>query len=198
MQRTLAIMAKAPALARVKTRLARDVGAVEAARFYRVALSRLLRRLGPDPRWMTVVAIAPDTEVLPVPRWARDADAVMAQGAGDLGARMQRVFDTVPPGPCVIIGSDIPAIRAGHVARAFDALGDADAVIGPTPDGGYWLVGQKRTPKVLRPFAGVAWSSGHERAQTMANFGAARVAMADELADVDDGSEHAVWRREEG
>lgn len=86
MQRTLVIMAKAPVLGRVKTRLAREVGAVEAARFYRVALARLLARLGPDPRWLTVVAVAPDTAHWPAPigcamrtRWWRRERAIWAR-----------------------------------------------------------------------------------------------------------------------
>lgn len=198
MQRTLVIMAKAPVLGRVKTRLAREVGAVEAARFYRVALARLLARLGPDPRWLTVVAVAPDTAHWPAPPWVRDADAVVAQGDGDLGARMQRVFDTAPPGPCVIVGSDIPAIRAAHVAQAFHALGSHDAAMGPTPDGGYWLIGQKRVPRVRRCFAGVEWSSGREGAQTRANLAGARLALLPTLPDVDTGADHARWRAGQG
>jgi len=195
MQNTLVIMAKAPALGRVKTRLARDVGSVEATRFYRVALSRLIRRLAADPRWVTAVAASPDGEaVVPAP-WHADADAVVPQGNGDLGTRMQHMFDIAPPGPVVIIGSDIPDITPAHIASALGALGNADAVIGPSVDGGYWLIGQKRVPKVLRPFASVEWSSGRERDQTLANFGGARVAMLDELSDVDSGADHALWRR---
>ncbi len=198
MQNTLAIMAKAPAMGRVKTRLAKDVGLVEATRFYRVALARLIRRLAADPRWRTVIAASPDTQALPDQIWLQDADAVVPQGEGDLGARMQRVFDTAPKGPVVIIGSDIPDISAHHIAHAFKALGNNDAVMGPSVDGGYWLIGQKRMPKVLWPFANVDWSSGKERDQTLANFGKARVAMLDELSDVDSGRDHTRWRKAEG
>lgn len=198
MQNTLAIMAKAPAMGRVKTRLARDVGPVEATRFYRVALARLIHRLSVDPRWQTVVAASPGVQALPDQRWLQDADAVVPQGEGDLGARMQRVFDTAPKGPVVIIGSDIPDISARHVAQAFKALGTNDAVMGPSVDGGYWLIGQKRMPKVLMPFEGVEWSSGRERDQTLANFGSVRVGMLSELSDVDSGADHAGWRKAEG
>jgi len=194
MQNTLAIMAKAPAMGRVKTRLAKDVGLVEATRFYRVALARLIRRLSADPRWQTVVAASPDTQALPNQTWLQNADAVVPQGEGDLGARMQRVFDTAPKGPVVIIGSDIPDISAHHIAQAFKALGTNDAVMGPSVDGGYWLIGQKRLPKVLTPFEGVEWSSGREHDQTLANFGSARVAMLSELSDVDSGADFAQWR----
>ena len=195
MQKTLVIMAKAPAMGRVKTRLARDVGPVEATRFYRVALARLIRRLASDPRWRTVVAASPDAQALPRENWLQDAHAVVPQGTGDLGVRMQRVFDTAPIGSTVIVGSDIPDISTRHIAQAFKALGSSDAVIGPSVDGGYWLVGQKRMPRVLKPFGNVDWSSGREREQTLANFGNARVAMLGELSDVDNGADHARWRR---
>ncbi|MDW3099067.1 MAG: TIGR04282 family arsenosugar biosynthesis glycosyltransferase [Alphaproteobacteria bacterium] len=191
-------MAKAPAMGRVKTRLAKDVGLVEATRFYRVALARLIRRLAADPRWQTVVAASPDTQASPDQRWLQNAHAVVPQGEGDLGSRMQHVFDTAPKGPVVIIGSDIPEISARHIAQAFKALGTNDAVMGPSVDGGYWLIGQKRMPKVLMPFEGVEWSSGRERDQTLANFGSARVAMLSELSDVDSGADHAGWRKTEG
>ncbi|MEQ8747177.1 TIGR04282 family arsenosugar biosynthesis glycosyltransferase [Pyruvatibacter sp.] len=194
MQKHLVIMAKAPALGRVKTRLARDVGPVEATRFYRVALARLIRRMAADTRWTTVVAASPDNEAVEHAHWLETAHGVLPQAKGDLGARMQRVFDHMPPGPVVIIGSDIPDIRPHHIAQAFSALGGNDVVIGPSVDGGYWLIGQKRLPRVLRGFAGVEWSSGRERAQTSANFSEVRVKMLDELSDVDSGTDHARWR----
>lgn len=198
MQNTLAIMAKAPAMGRVKTRLAKDVGAVEATRFYRVALACLIRRLGKDPRWTTLIAASPDTHAVPHAPWLQDADAVVPQGDGDLGARMQRVFELAPPGPVVIVGSDIPDISSRHIAQAFAALGSSDAVLGPSADGGYWLVGQKRMPRILEPFGNVEWSSGRERDQTVANFGDARVALLSELSDVDSGVDHTRWREAEG
>jgi glycosyltransferase A (GT-A) superfamily protein (DUF2064 family) len=58
-------------------------------------------------------------------------------------------------------------------------------VLGPAPDGGYWLIGLKRTPKVLRPFAGVRWSGPHAFADTLANLKGKRVAEAAMLGDVD-------------
>jgi glycosyltransferase A (GT-A) superfamily protein (DUF2064 family) len=111
--------------------------------------------------------------------------ALLPQGRGDLGRRMQRLFARLPPGPAIIVGSDIPAIRPAHIAQAFRLLGAADAVFGQAPDGGYWLMGLKRTPKALRPFAGVRWSSSHALADTLANLGGRRVAFAATLSDVD-------------
>ena len=98
---------------------------------------------------------------------------------------MQRLFRTLPPGPAIIVGSDIPAIKASDIARAFRLLGNADAVFGRAPDGGYWLVGLRRTPRLLAPFAGVRWSGPHALADTLGNLKGSRVAFAATLSDVD-------------
>src|SRR5262245_39165923 len=55
--RRLVIMAKRPAMGRVKRRLAREIGATAALRFYRTALSHTVLRLAVDPRWLTVIAM---------------------------------------------------------------------------------------------------------------------------------------------
>jgi glycosyltransferase A (GT-A) superfamily protein (DUF2064 family) len=99
---------------------------------------------------------------------------------------MQRIFDSLPPGPVVIVGTDIPGIRPAHIAAAFRRLGDHDAVLGPATDGGYWLVGLRRRPYALRPFARVRWSGSHALADTLANLEGRRVALVATLGDVDD------------
>ncbi len=191
--RHLVVFAKAPRIGRVKSRLARDVGRVAAWQFYRTTLDDLLRRLADDRRWRCWLAIAPDTAVAD-PALRRCDWRVMPQGRGDLGARMSRVVRRLPPGPVVIVGSDIPEVQAGHISRAFRALGAADAVFGPAPDGGYWLVGLRRRPRCRLPFGGVRWSTPHALADTVAALGDARVACLDVLEDVDDGAGLARWQ----
>ena len=108
--------------------------------------------------------------------------------------RMRRLFSLLPPGPAIIVGSDIPAIEAEHIAQAFKLLGRNDAVFGPAADGGYWLIGLKRTPKALAPFAGVRWSSPHALADTLANLKGKRVAFAATLRDVDSKNDYRDLR----
>ena len=115
--------------------------------------------------------------------------ARLPQGGGDLGARMQRIFDRGPAGPMLIVGTDVPGIRPAHIAEAFRLLGRHDAVFGPATDGGYWLVGLRRHPRVLRPFADVRWSSPHALADTLANLEGRAVAFVATLSDVDDASD---------
>ena len=69
--RHLVIMARQPRLGRVKTRLGREIGPVEATRIYSVMLADLLRRLGRDPRWQTWLAVDACTRLMPRSgRWA--------------------------------------------------------------------------------------------------------------------------------
>lgn len=191
---TLFVMVKAPVAGRVKTRLARVIGTPEALRFYRTATAALLRRVGRDPRWRTVLAVAPD--VAATQRfWPADI-ARVGQGSGDLGARMQRLFDRNAGAPSVIVGSDIPGIRRRHVAQAFRALGTHEIVFGPADDGGYWLVGARGRPRLPNLFENVRWSTEHALADTRANAGDF-VGFLERLSDVDDESGWRAWRRGE-
>lgn len=187
-RRTLVVMLKEPRPGRVKTRLGRGIGMVAAAWWFRHQVARLLRRVE-DPRWHLVLAVSPDRDGLKSRVWPAHLPRV-PQGAGDLGDRMGRLFRSLPPGPVCIVGADIPGITRAHIARAFAALGAHDAVIGPAPDGGYWLIGLRRTAAVpARLFNGVRWSSEHARADTIRSLGASRFAVIDMLSDVDTGAD---------
>lgn len=188
-ERHLVVMAKLPQAGRVKTRLAREIGIVEALRVYRTVLGRILRDLSADTRWRTWIAVSPDSAASS-PVWPKVS--LIGQGSGNLGQRMQHVFDELPTGPAAIIGSDIPGIRRADIADAFAALGSNEAVFGPAGDGGYWLVGQRRLPRVLPMFANVRWSSEHALADTLANVN--RAALIRQIDDLDTAADYRRWR----
>ncbi len=186
----LVVMARAPRLGAVKRRLARDLGDLAAWRFYRMTAGRLLRELSADPRWQTWLALTPDRAARAGRGVWPGRRALLAQGPGDLGARMGRLLRALPPGPVVIVGSDIPDLRPVHVARAFRLLGESDWVFGPAGDGGYWLIGTRRRRAPPREtFANVRWSSAHALTDTLANLKGARIGFLEELADVDTGDD---------
>jgi uncharacterized protein len=183
----LVIMVKEPVAGRVKTRLARGIGTIGAVGAYRAMLQSIAARLAGDARWEALFAVSPDVSVashmLPVP------SARFKQGGGDLGQKLQHIFDILPPGPVVVIGTDIPGITVRDIADAFGALGSYDAVFGPSPDGGYWLVGMKRRPHVPRAFENVRWSSEHALADTLGNLADFRVARLRTCDDIDDAAD---------
>ncbi len=185
MRNHLVIFARAPRLGRVKSRLASDIGPLEALIFYRRALDVLLRRLAGDPRWRCWVAVTPDAAISAGRLWPNSATAI-PQGPGDLGGRMGRVMRCLPPGPVVIVGADIPVVRALHIAAAFRALGNNKVVFGPAFDGGYWLVGQRRRPGRPEMFKNVRWSTSHALADTLANLPDGDAAFLETLEDIDD------------
>lgn len=187
-RRWLVVMLKEPHPGRVKTRLGREIGMVDAAWWFRHQTARLLRRLD-DPRWRLVIAVSPDGEGMSSRVWPGHLPR-LPQGPGDLGDRMGRVFRTLPPGPALIVGADIPGITPAHVDRAFVALGRADAVFGPAPDGGYWLVGLKRAAAVPAGlFTDVRWSTRHALEDSKATLAGQRIALVDTLRDVDAASD---------
>ncbi len=191
----LVVMARAPRLGAVKRRLARDLGDLAAWRFYRMTAGHLLRELSADPRWRSWLALTPDRAARAGHGLWPATCALLPQGPGDLGARMGRLLRTLPPGPVVIVGSDILDLHPVHVARAFRLLGHHDWVFGPAGDGGYWLIGARRRRAPPREtFTNVRWSSAHALADTLANLKGARIGFLEELADVDTGEDLARLR----
>ncbi len=183
-QQRLIVMLKQPVAGRVKTRLGRNIGATNAAWWYRHQTGRLLRNLGPDPRWQVILAVSPDI-ALHSRVWPNQLSRI-PQGRGDLGARMKRVLETASNGPVMIIGSDIPAITPKIIHAAFQQLGAKDMVFGPATDGGFWLVGAKsggRLPRNL--FKQVRWSTAYALQDSLQTLGTASFGLAQTLQDVD-------------
>ena len=170
---TLLIFAKAPRPGSVKTRLARALGAETAATAYRRMGRLIVDQLADAPAESVVCFDPPDAED-EVRRWleqpdprpakrdsgeAQAARRYLPQGAGDLGARMSRMFDQAfeGGGPVVVVGTDAPAVDSSAVVRAIDALETADVVLGPSSDGGYYLMAlRKPCPELFRS---VPWST---------------------------------------
>ena len=169
MQR-LVLFAKDPTPGRVKTRLARDTGEVWAVRLYEAFLEDLSGSVVRDGGWETVIAHG-DAEAGPELRrvFARGW-TFRAQGPGDLGARLERVFtDSRREGieRTVVVGSDAPTLGAVDVESAFASLAERPgAVFSPSPDGGYALIGLSRDVDPLGLFALVRWSTGDALADT--------------------------------
>lgn len=177
-------MVKEPRPGRVKTRLGRDLGMVPAAWWFRHQTRNLLRRIE-DPRWHVVLAVSPDREGLNSRVWPAHLER-WAQGTGRLGDRMARMLYLAKGAPACVIGADIPGITRPHIAQAFKTLGKHDAVFGPAPDGGYWLIGLKHPARQSRDFLqGVAWSTETALTDSAATLPNHRIAHIATLRDVD-------------
>jgi rSAM/selenodomain-associated transferase 1 len=182
------VFVKHPAPGAVKTRLAAAVGPEAAARLYRSLAERVLEATTPRAgEYERLVFFHPREALAAMRAWLPGARLV-AQGAGDLGARMSdavaRAFAR-GAGRVALVGSDAPGVSRETVVAALDALDAADVVIGPAEDGGYYLVALRAPRPEL--FAGVAWSTPSVRAQTLTQAAAAGLSVRElaPLRDVD-------------
>jgi hypothetical protein len=144
-------MARRPIPGRAKTRLAEHLGDQTAAGLYAALLHDTLARSATIPDVALYVAVTPD-DGPPAPPVERSTDtgwSSLVQRGDDLGERLANVFEELFADgheAVVIVGSDSPSLPTEFVKKAFDHLreDDADAVIGPAFDGGYYLIGVSR------------------------------------------------------
>ena len=150
----VALFARWPELGRVKTRLSPALPPELALRLYEAMLEDALgamSRCGADESFVYWADAPPDRglwdgKITP----ARSQD----QAGEDLGARLERAFDDLlkhGPARAVILGADCPMLDADMLRRAFDALAEHDLVLGPSRDGGYYLIGLRRRCSATLP-----------------------------------------------
>jgi rSAM/selenodomain-associated transferase 1 len=189
----LVIFARAPQLGRVKTRLAAELGDQRALAVYRELAERAVGAVrGAAP--VIVVSYAPPDAADEMTCWLGGDLLYDPQAAGDLGARMHAAIAARRAAGArrvVVIGTDCPGVTAPVVRSAFAALDDADLVLGPAADGGYYLIGMREPHAVL--FHDVPWSTDRTLAVTLERARAARlrVALLHTLRDVDTADD---WR----
>jgi rSAM/selenodomain-associated transferase 1 len=159
---TLIVFARAPQPGDAKTRLAADLGVNAAHRLYAAMFADTLDLAGrvPARRLLSLAGSAvPD---LP-PGWA-----VVRQPELSFGERLAWSFAqafALGARRCVLIGADAPHLQPGWIAGAFAALSRDDVAIGPTHDGGYYLLGlREAAPWIFRE---VSWSTPAVFAQTL-------------------------------
>lgn len=180
-----ALFARAPVPGRAKTRLAPALGLDGAAALYAAFLRDALSTIASRPELTPTLWAASDADVDALRDTAPDL-ALHVQPAGDLGVRMRAALDhgIAQRGAAIVVGTDVPTLPSRLVRAAVETLRHADVVLGPSADGGYWLVGAR-----ARTFAldGVRWSTAHALADTIecARSNARSVALVPPWYDVD-------------
>jgi rSAM/selenodomain-associated transferase 1 len=159
--RSLGVFAKAPVPGRVKTRLAQEIGRAAAAALYR-RLGRQVVAATAGPGYRMIVWYTPPGAHDVVRTWldGLGASAFRPQPGGNLGTRLVHAFGhcfAAGDSAVVIIGTDAPGVTRHIVAAAFRALGTHDLVLGPSLDGGYYLIGLSAPQPAL--FRAIPWST---------------------------------------
>ena len=151
----------------MKTRLGTGIGHDRASELYRVFLQTICRRFeaAGDRR---VIAYTPDDRYVDFKELAGPDWELERQSTGDLGCRMRDYFGAAfqkDANAVVLIGSDAPTLPLEFIQRAFDLLAEYCVVLGPSSDGGYYLVGASGGVPPI--FSNVSWSSPHVWSQTL-------------------------------
>ena len=183
----LAIFVKTPGHSPLKTRLAQAIGRDAAEAFHRHAAAAVadvvMQAQASMPGLVAYWAVA-EPDALDAPIWR--ALPRIAQGDGDLGARMRSVCETLRErhGRAVLIGADAPQLRAADVLAACAALDTHDHVIGPSEDGGFWLFGT-RIAVPEHAWSETPWSQSDTAMRFLAALDDSPVATLRRLCDVD-------------
>jgi uncharacterized protein len=185
--RVLVIMAKAPKPGSVKTRLTASLSPEAVTAFYCCLLKdtlALARSLGDTE----VAIMCPDSDVNELAQLAGSEVSVVAQRGEGLAAGLTSVFAQFADGHqrrTIAFNSDSPHLPRSVLESAFETLAVHDVVVGPTHDGGYYLVGAKGSHPTLFAGDGMGTSSALERLLSHARDLKLSVGRADPFYDID-------------
>lgn len=168
----IAIFVKTPGFSPIKTRLAATIGREAAEAFHRLA-AYAVAEVASDPRLAgmgaTAVWAVAESDAMDAPLW-RGLPRI-AQGEGDLGVRMRRVYDTLRAeyGAALLLGADAPQIRADDLIMACASFAANEYALGPSEDGGFWAFGGK-IAAADTAWLGTPWSRSDTRARFVATL----------------------------
>ena len=172
-----------PELGKVKTRLAKTIGDKKALNIYILLLKHtesVLQKVSSDK------VVYYSEEIQNNDLWSNRCFQKKLQKGNDLGERMQHAFEMAfKEGyeKVVIVGSDLFDLKGVHIENAFKSLENHDLVIGPSLDGGYYLLGMK----VMHPavFKNKQWGTDSVLETTLKNLEQKNVKLLDALNDID-------------
>jgi len=200
-ERGLIVFVKYPRAGEVKTRLGVSVGLDKAAAIYRelaecaFCAAEALHEEGVH----VCIFYAPPADPSAYAAWIAQPFELFPQRGDTLGERMQHAFETLFATTirrAVIIGTDVPDLTVPILRQAFDALDRDDIILGPSSDGGYYLLGMNAPVKNV--FTGIDWSSAAVLRQTVERIASLGLSasLLETLADIDTAEDyHAFLQR---
>ena len=172
---TIVLMTRWHAIYRCKSRLSKDIGALKAAKIqekltnHTINVAKKIQKDG-----LADIKVAIDgMGFKAAKKWAlkNEIKTVAIQGPGNLGTKMKRqflkthyekTFSNKIRNPILLIGTDLPSISHFELIQAIEILNHKDMVLGPSSDGGYWLIGISNrllNPLFAWPFCGINWGT---------------------------------------
>jgi len=189
LQAKLIVFTRYPVPGKTKTRLIPGLGSAGAAELQRILTERIFHtaKSSSIPGSFKIEIGFEDGDIKRMQKWLGTDSDYFAQEPGDIGERMHAAFlGSFESGfrRVVLIGSDIPGIDEKQINQAFKELETSDIVLGPSGDGGFWLIGLKET---LNIFSNTDWGSNKVLDQTImaAQKIGKEISFLDTLFDID-------------
>lgn len=182
-KKALIIFTRNPKLGHCKTRLAKTIGNEAALNIY-IFLLRHTAKVTEGIKADKYVFYSENIEEFDL--WNPDIFRKKLQSGTDLGKRMENAFTelfNLRYEKVVIIGSDLLDLGQQHIENAFGILDHHDVVIGPSSDGGYYLLGSKRIHKNI--FKNKSWGTDTVLSETLKDLQKINTKILEELNDID-------------
>ena len=175
---TIVLMTRWHATYRCKSRLSKDIGAFKAAKIQEKLTNHTINvAKGIQKEGLAEIKVAIDgIGIKAAKKWAsiNKVKTVAIQGHGNLGTKMKRQFLKTHSyknrNPILLIGTDLPSISHYELIQALQMLNEKEMVLGPSSDGGYWLIGLSNKlldPLCSWPFSGISWGTDKVLQQTI-------------------------------
>ncbi len=208
---TIVLMTRWHSIYRCKSRLSNEIGALQAAKIQQKLTNHTLKVVKEiQKEGLADMKVAIDGLGLKAAkRWAKlnKIKTVATQGPGNLGTKMKRQFlkthaeKTISyqiQNPILLIGTDLPSISRLDLIQAIKILNHKDMVLGPSTDGGYWLIGLSKKllkPLCLWPFSGISWGTDQVLKETIqsANLNKIDYQLLQTKNDVDTIIDLSLW-----
>ena len=180
---TIVIMTRWHAIYRCKSRLSKEIGAIQAAKIQEKLTNHTIKVVKEiQQAGLANIKVAIDgIGINAAKRWAilNKISKVTTQGPGNLGTKMKRQFlkthaektiSNQSPSSILLIGTDLPCISYLDLMQAIQILNYKDMILGPSNDGGYWIIGLSNkllNPLFALPFSGINWGTNQVLQKTI-------------------------------
>ena len=177
------VFVRNPELGKVKTRLSKSIGDPAALKIYKILLSHtesVLNSISADK------VVYYSEEIQQNDLWSEILYLKRLQKGTDLGTRIKHAFETAFSDlyeKVVIVGSDLYDLNTTHIENALEALENHDLVIGPSLDGGYYLLGMKELHSAV--FKNKSWGTDSVLESTLKDLKQQKVKLLEALNDID-------------